>query len=173
MTKSVAFASMATNTEMAECNVPGIAKSNEVEDTYAIQLQVPIGCVPIFQRWCRDDFAKSILKGPPSHPVKYPNIKYWQPTEGQFFAFLEDKYASRLWNAMKRKSDRGKREVYFNFDKFDFDAGFETPAQACALFLNELTRDDRAGACPATNGKFYGMAYNVWDNAAFTTVFTW
>jgi hypothetical protein len=162
----------ATNTDMND--VPDAIRTKAAEDVYALHLQVPIGCVPIFQRWCSDDFAIHILKGPPTRPVKYPGVKFWQPEQGQFFAFLEDRYAHKLWNAMERKSDRGARELHFNFEKRDFDdAGFETPAQACTLFLNELTRDDRAGACPATNGKFYGMTYNVWNNASFTTVFTW
>ena len=180
------FTSTGTNTFAA---LMTNAETNTVEDTdeirkdradeeclgdvYTVQVQVPLGCVPIFQRWCSAEFAKYILKGPPTRPVKYPIVKYWQPDEVQFFTFLENKYASKLWNAMTRKANRNCRELYFNFEKRDFDAGFETPAQACYMFLNELTRDDRACACSTTNGKFYGMSFTVWDNASFTTFFSW
>lgn len=88
------------------------------------------------------------------------------------FERLENLYADKLWEALKRTKNR--RELYFNFNYSDFErTGIDRPREVCALFLSELCISDGNSACPKSNGKFFGMWFDVWGNGAFTTHFTW
>ena len=131
-------------------------------------MEVPLGTEVILQKRCSPEFAVEI--GVPTRVPVFTSERIWDDKQKRVFERLEDLYADKLWTALKRANDR--RELYFNFDRTHFErTGIDRPRAVCAYFLSELRRND--GACPRSNGKFFGMCWDVWGNGAFTTHFTW
>lgn len=137
-------------------------------------LQVPLGTRIVYEKWCSTQFFIEVMgltfprwKGDDSLCSNLIN-----PCYAYRFELLEAKYADRLWDAMKRRGRVGS--LHFNFDKNDFSrTGLGTPRHVCQLFLCELCKESDVSLCKQSNGKFFGMHFDVWNNGAFTTHFTW
>jgi hypothetical protein len=127
----------------------------------------------LYDKWCSPLFYEEVMGGAfPSHRGRVPVIQYINPVFKFYFEYLEDKYADRLWNAMKRRGQT--RTLHFNFDRDDFSrTGIGPPKHVCGMFLNELCRDDKDTKCKRSCGKFMGIWFDVWNNGSFTTHFTW
>lgn len=141
--------------------------------TYNVNMEVSIGTYVVLQKWCSPEFAIEICDLKPSKMgCEVPKNRIWTVEQKMVFEDLENIYADKLWNAMKRAKKR--RGLYFNFRRSDFEGRFHRyPRALCAFFLSELCRSDENGACPKSKGKFFGMHFDVWGNGAFTTYFTW
>ena len=134
--------------------------------------RVPFGTRVLFEKMCSPEFYNEVMlgafpknKGYGTAPLINPRFKY-------IFERLEEIYADELWNAIKRRGRVGS--LHFNFNRADFErTGIGPPKLVCRLFLNELTRNDECSMCKRSNGKFFGMHFDVWNNGAFTTHFTW
>jgi hypothetical protein len=136
--------------------------------TYLVSMEVPLGTEVFLQKRCGPEFAIEI--GIPTMMPYLSDECIWNDNQKRVFERLENLYADKLWQALKRAKNR--RELYFNFNRSDFErTGIDRPRAVCRYFLNELCRNN--GACPRSNGKFFGMHWDVWGNGAFTTHFTW
>lgn len=139
---------------------------------YKISLNVPIGTRVVYEKWCSPEFFNQVLKG------SYPRLKgvtvenIINPRFSHVFEKLEELYADKLWEALKKRGKAGV--LHFNFNREDFSrTGIGPPRLVCNMFLNELTKDGPNTFCKRSNGKFHGMHFDVWGNRAFTTHFTW
>ena len=96
------------------------------------------------------------------------------------FVFLTKKYHEVIMFGLDHAASRGKYEKYINFDREDFKAncpGLGNPREFQALWLSEMTNPESSYVPinPLTGEKrdFQGIKYDIWNNGAFTTVFTW
>lgn len=140
--------------------------------TRTLTFEVPLGTKVIFKECCSPEWYIEISDTSVCASGR-PKPHSWQPRELEVFRTLEDKYAYKLWNALKSASAKGRRELHFNFDRADFErTGIDRPRVVCHYFLLELC-NDKSEACTMSNGRFFGMRFDVWNNGAFTTHFEW
>lgn len=96
---------------------------------------------------------------------------------------LTDKYHPLLKKGLNQAAHAGRREKYMNFERDDFKANFPTlgtPAEMASRWLCEMTLED-SKYIPLKEGAeeggerehFKGLAFDVWNNGAFTIHFTW
>lgn len=110
----------------------------------------------------------------------------------QLFTTLTAKYHDTIKKGINNAATTAKREKYINFSRDDFRAnchGVGFPQQVMADWLKEMC-DPESIYVPVAeedvydkNNKiiwnkgckmhFQGVSYDVWNNKAFTTVFTW
>ena len=121
----------------------------------------------------------------------------------ELFKALTFRYYDEIKKAIENASKHGRQYVYMNFDYDTFKANFNglgTPAQFQRLWLAELCNpnskylEDPSWNNPLPGGpdcsepvsqrsvfdsrplkkdSFEGLRFDVWNNAKFTTVFTW
>ena len=96
------------------------------------------------------------------------------------FQFLTTKYYWDLRNSIEHASKQGKREKYINFDRNDFKANFPglgTPIEFQNAWLEELSDPDSqyilVNTLTEQKDHFQGLEWDIWNNGAFTTHFTW
>ena len=145
--------------------------SNTENMHYNISLRVPNGTRIVYEKWCSPEFFNEIIKGFPRFKGNtISNII--DPKFLWVFEKLEEIYADKLWEALKKRGKSGT--LHFNFNRHDFErTGLGPPLMVCNMFLNELTKEGANTFCKHSNGKFHGMQFNVWGNGAFTTHFWW
>ena len=109
----------------------------------------------------------------------------------QLFVQLTFKYYDKIKNAIENASKHGRQFAYMNFDREDFKANFNglgNPAQFQRLWLIEMCNpNSKYLIIPNWNtgsvfgnvsdvrrkDSFEGLNFDVWNNKAFTTVFSW
>lgn len=110
----------------------------------------------------------------------------------QLFKQLTFKYYDKIRLAIENASKHGRQYVYMNFDWEDFKANFAglgTPAQFQRLWLTEMCNPNSKylilpnwqttsvfgiSSHPVEKrDSFEGLHFDVWNNAKFTTVFSW
>ena len=96
------------------------------------------------------------------------------------FIFLTKKYYNAIGLEIYRTATTGRTEKYMNFEREDFKVNFPglgNPAAFQQLWLEEICNPDSKyiPTNPETNEKihFKGLEFDVWNNRAFTTVFSW
>jgi len=102
------------------------------------------------------------------------------------FAQLTTKYHDTIKRGICNAARNGKREKFINFSRDDFKAnchGLGFPQQVQEDWLNEMCNPeskylpaaDEANEWWAEGDKmhFEGVEFKVWNNRAFTVVFTW
>ena len=96
------------------------------------------------------------------------------------FNLLNEKYFLSIRNNILKAASQGKREKHMNFDRNDFKAncpGLGGVVQFQSMWLNEITNPKSkyllidADSCQPLH--ISGISYDIWNNAAFTTVFSW
>tara|TARA_A100001015_G_C14880403_1_gene668178 strand:+ start:215 stop:715 length:501 start_codon:yes stop_codon:yes gene_type:complete len=140
------------------------------ESYYSVK--VPCGTRVILEKWCSPEFYNQVLKKTNPRLKGYTHEYLLDPRFSYIFENLETLYADKLWDALKKKGTIGS--LHFNFNREDFSrTGIANPRIVCNMFLNELTKSGDYTFCKRSNGKFHGMHFDVWENRAFTTHFTW
>ena len=96
------------------------------------------------------------------------------------FVFLTEKYHALILRGVESAASNGKREKFMNFAREDFKAnhpGLGYPRDFQSMWLSEMT-NPQSSYLPQndmTGEKlhFEGLEFDIWNNGAFTTVFTW
>ena len=105
----------------------------------------------------------------------------------EMFTTLTTKYHDTIKRGINNAARNGKREKYMNFARDDFKAnchGLGFPQQVQADWLKEMcnpdskylpvaAEDNGNGWAEGDKMHFQGVECNVWNNKAFTVVFTW
>lgn len=80
---------------------------------------------------------------------------------------------SNLQNALLKSAEKGGRVLYFNFDREDFEGwhnlveGGYKNAHPSTILHSLLSSAKQSGSLPSC------VTWDIWNNGAFTTVFTW
>ena len=110
---------------------------------------------------------------------KEKEMKQISHTKNQLMQALTDKYHKSILIGIQNASKQGKREKYINFDREDFKAnckGLGFPKQVEMMWLEEMCTSESSYLPEDDDGNkkhFKGIKYNIWNNAKFTTHFTW
>ena len=104
----------------------------------------------------------------------------------EMFTALTSKYHDTIKRGIDNAARNGKREKYMNFARDDFKAnchGLGFPQQVQTDWLKEMcnpdskylpiAEDSSDGWAEGDKMHFQGVEHNVWNNKAFTVVFTW
>ena len=104
----------------------------------------------------------------------------------ELFTTLTAKYHDTIKRGINNAARNGKREKFINFAREDFKAnchGVGFPQQVQAAWLKEMCDPEskylpvaeEANEWWAEGDKmhFQGVEFDVWNNKAFTVVFTW
>ena len=97
----------------------------------------------------------------------------------QLMQTLTEKYHKSILIGIQNASKQGKREKYIKFDRTDFKAnckGLGFPQQVEAMWLEEMCNPESSYLPEDDDGNkkhFKGIEYKIWNNAKFTTHFTW
>ena len=104
----------------------------------------------------------------------------------ELFTTLTAKYHDTIKRGINNAARNGKREKFINFAREDFKAnchGVGFPQQVQAAWLQEMC-DPESKYLPVAEEanewwaegdkmRFQGVEFDVWNNKAFTVVFTW
>lgn len=91
------------------------------------------------------------------------------------FKFLTEKYLATILRSIKNSARQGKRARYINFDRNDFKAnckGLGYPGEFQRAWLTELSNPESKYLLDDKEN-LEGISFDIWNNGAFTTVFTW
>ncbi len=77
---------------------------------------------------------------------------------------LSKKYAPLIKEGLLRAADKGNSDAYLNFSRADFQLAIDKPAIVCSEMIKMIITEDKS---------FEGLKFDVWNNAAFTTHFSW
>lgn len=104
----------------------------------------------------------------------------------KLFTSLTAKYHDTIKRGINNAARNGKREKFINFARDDFKAnchGVGFPQQAQADWLKEMCNPDSKYLPIAEEANdwwvegekmhFQGVEFDVWNNKAFTVVFSW
>ncbi len=104
----------------------------------------------------------------------------------ELFTSLTDKYHDTIKRGISNAARYGKQEKYINFSRDDFKAncrGVGFPQQVAEEWLKEMCNPDSKYLPVAEEENawwgegekmhFQGVEFVVWNNKAFTIVFTW
>lgn len=104
----------------------------------------------------------------------------------QMFTALTTKYHAVITRGINNAAKNGNREKYMNFARDDFKAncpGLGFPQEVQANWLIEMCNPDSKYLPVAENSNdgwnegdkmhIDGVKFNVWNNRAFTVLFTW
>mgnify|MGYP001166174564 CR=1 FL=1 len=109
----------------------------------------------------------------------------------ELFHKLTNKYHPTITHCIVNASNKGNREKFINFDRNDFKAnchGLGYPQQVMENWLKEMCSPDSIYLPVCTNYistnynnwwkegdkmHFEGIQFEVWNNKAFTTKFSW
>lgn len=104
----------------------------------------------------------------------------------ELFHMLTNKYHKTLVTGIVNASNKGKREKFINFDRNDFKAnchGLGYPQEVMENWLKEMSSPNSIYLPISENDDdwwkqgekmhFEGIQFEVWNNKAFTTKFTW
>lgn len=101
--------------------------------------------------------------------------------EEELFKFLTEKYHKVIKDGITHSANKGKREKYINFDRNDFKANFPSmgyPNEIQKRWLDEVITNPSSTILPMNESDdipdhLNGLHYDIWNNKAFTTYFTW
>ena len=104
----------------------------------------------------------------------------------ELFTALTAKYHDTIKRGINNAARNGKREKFINFAREDFKAnchGVGFPQQVQAAWLKEmcnpeskylpLAEEANEWSSEGEKMHFQGVDFDVWNNKAFTVVFTW
>ena len=104
----------------------------------------------------------------------------------ELFTSLTAKYHDTIKRGISNAARNGKREKFINFTREDFKAnchGVGFPQQVQSAWLKEMCNPDSKYLPVAEEANewwnegekmhFQGVEFDVWNNKAFTVVFTW
>ena len=104
----------------------------------------------------------------------------------EFFTALTNKYHDTIKRGICNAATKGHNQKYINFTRDDFKAncpGLGFPQQLLADWLREMTNPDSIYLPIASSDDnwwntgdkmhFHGINFDVWNNKAFTVVFSW
>jgi hypothetical protein len=114
------------------------------------------------------------------------NIQRQIEVRSQLMNTITGIYYHKLKSSITRRSNYGKRELYFNFNYEDFKAncnGLGKPAVIQDMWLKEMSNPS-SEFLPLKSkindedpdekeDSFEGLVWQIWGNKTFTTVFTW
>ena len=92
---------------------------------------------------------------------------------------LTDLYFIKVKNGIEGAAKKGKREKYMNFSRDDFKAncnGLGYPNQIQRMWINEMCDPESSYLLTDENGDkmhLQGIKASIWNNGAYTTVFSW
>ena len=101
--------------------------------------------------------------------------------EEEIFKFLTNKYHKIIKDSITYSANKGKREKYINFDRNDFKANFPSlgyPNEIQKRWLDNVITNPSSHILPMNESNdipdhLNGLSYEIWNNASFTTYFTW
>tara|TARA_Y100000992_G_C21272951_1_gene497984 strand:- start:1448 stop:1861 length:414 start_codon:yes stop_codon:yes gene_type:complete len=101
--------------------------------------------------------------------------------EEELFKFLTDKYHKLIKDGITDSANKGKREKYINFDRNDFKANFPSlgyPNEVQKRWLEQVITNPSSSILPMNESNdipdhLNGLHYEIWNNKAFTTYFSW
>ena len=104
----------------------------------------------------------------------------------ELFTTLTAKYHDTIKRGINNAARNGKREKFINFAREDFKAnchGVGFPQEVQTAWLKEMcnpkskylpvAEDDNEWWSEGEKMHFQGVDFDVWNNKAFTVVFTW
>ena len=92
---------------------------------------------------------------------------------------LTEKYFMSVKNGIESAATRGKREKYINFCRDDFKAncnGLGYPNQIQRMWIDEMCNPESVYLLIDDDGNkmhLQGVNASIWNNGAYTTVFSW
>jgi hypothetical protein len=95
------------------------------------------------------------------------------------FKFLTEKYLDTILRGIENAARKGLNEKYINFSRDDFKAnckGLGFPNQFQGKWLDEMKNPESAYLPTLEDGSkpsLEGISFDIWNNSAFTTHFTW
>ena len=95
------------------------------------------------------------------------------------FKALSEKYLKSIHDGIKRAAEKGKTEKYINLKREDFKANCPGLGGVVAfqnLWLSEVANPDSQYLVEDSEGNkihISGIKWDIWNNGAFTTVFSW
>jgi hypothetical protein len=115
---------------------------------------------------------------------RQPSSMYnWQRKYDDKMYELVAIYYKDLKNAIENKSNKGKRELYYNFswDNFKFNLpNTGKPSKMCRVWMNQMCTHESMYLCEdVQNGiiiyldHFKGLRFDIFNNASLTVHFTW
>ena len=101
--------------------------------------------------------------------------------EEELFKFLTNKYHKLIKDGITHSANKGKREKYINFNRDDFKANFPSlgyPNDIQKRWLDQVITNPASTILPMNESNdipdhLNGLHYEIWNNKAFTTYFTW
>jgi hypothetical protein len=101
--------------------------------------------------------------------------------EEELFKFLTNKYHKLIKDGITDSANKGKREKYINFDRNDFKANFPSlgyPNEVQKRWLEQVITNPSSSILPMNESNdipdhLNGLNYEIWNNKAFTTHFSW
>ena len=92
---------------------------------------------------------------------------------------LTDLYFIKVKNGIEGAAKKGKREKYMNFSRDAFKAncnGLGYPNQIQRMWIEEMCNTESVYLLTDEHGEkmhIQGVEANIWNNGAYTTVFSW
>lgn len=123
--------------------------------------------------------TESSKSSPSKEDKEQKRQEHTEKIKDEKFIFLTAKYHTTIKRGIENAAKQGKRERYINFDREDFKANCDNlgyPNQFQKLWLAEMCNQDSKYLPRDEEGvniHFSGIKYDIWNNAAFTTVFKW
>ena len=97
----------------------------------------------------------------------------------QLMQTLTEKYHNSIIVGLRNASAKGKRKKYINFNRDDFKANcgmLGYPPMVKRAWLEEMCNPESKYLPKDDDGNpmhLSGIEFNIWNNKAFTVVFTW
>lgn len=108
-----------------------------------------------------------------------PKKRALDNAKDKMFTELTDIHLVKVRNSILNAAKKGAQKKYINFNREDFKANFPgmgTPAQVQKEWLKEMCNPQSKYIITDDEGKkltLEGISADVWNNAKFTTVFSW
>lgn len=141
---------------------------------------LPVNFIEKMRNFASDEDAINAVKNKLTEEKHKAFVKRQSEIKHEKLEFLTAKYYWGVRNSIEHASKLGLKEKYMNFDRLDFKADFPglgNPRSFQRCWLDEMCNPESAYVpVNLDTGKqdhFQGLNFDVWNNGAFTTHFTW